>query len=144
MDTRAPILGIDYGLVRVGLARTDETGSLAVPVDVLGRTGDRRLAAEIARRAEELGARLVVIGIPLRDDEKTTPVIEGARRLGRLLGRGGRLEVRYVDESLSSAEVDRVGQELGLSARRIAERRDALAAAVILRRFLDESEGDGR
>lgn len=137
MRTFDPVLAVDYGLARVGLARTDETGALALPAGTLERSGDRRLAVLIARRAGELGARTVVIGLPLRDDDRETPVIEGARRLGRRLEREG-LRVRFVDESLSSQEAEAAGARAGLGRREIEARRDELAATVILRRFLEE------
>lgn len=139
------VLAVDYGLARVGLARSDETGTLTIPLAPLHRTGDRRLASEIVRCARDLGAILIVVGIPLRDDEKSTPVIDGARNLARQLEKKSGLPVRFVDESHSSAESETRALDSGMKKTRMAANRDSLAAAEILRRFLEETEmGGGR
>lgn len=132
------ILAVDYGLARVGLARTDETGTLAVPCGTLERTGDRTLANLIGRRVRELGSTEIVVGVPLRDDDRGTPVIDGAKRLAALLGRKCGVPVRLVDESHSSVDAEAGAAAAGLRPAEIAARRDELAAAEILRRYLEE------
>jgi putative holliday junction resolvase len=132
------ILAVDYGLARVGLARTDDTGTLAVPCGILERTGDRTLANVIGRRFRELGAKEIVVGVPLRDDDRSTPVIDGAKRLAALLEKKCGVPVRLVDESNSSADAEAAARAAGLSRAAVAVRLDELAAAEILRRYLEE------
>ena len=55
-------LGIDVGTVRVGIARSDPEGMMAVPVETLPR--DTALTA-IARLVEELSPLEVIVGLPL-------------------------------------------------------------------------------
>lgn len=141
MPSPGVVFAIDYGLARVGLARCDETGTVATPIGTVERTGDRALADLLAKRIREEGAGLVVIGIPMRDDDRETPVIEGARRLARHLEKKTKLPVRFVDESFSSQEAEGAARAAGKGRRRVAGERDALAAAEILRRWLEEGDG---
>src|SRR5262245_47872078 len=59
------VLGVDLGSRRIGLARSDRTGTIATPLDVLLRSGDhaRDHRALVDRaRAEEAGR--IVVGLP--------------------------------------------------------------------------------
>ena len=55
-------LGVDVGTVRVGIARSDPEGMMAVPVETLPR--DTALTA-IARLVEDLSPLEVIVGLPL-------------------------------------------------------------------------------
>ncbi|MDB5113201.1 MAG: Holliday junction resolvase YqgF, partial [Chloroflexi bacterium] len=60
-------LGIDAGSVRVGLAATDPTATIASPVATLRRR-DRELWDRVREEARARGAERVVVGLPLRLD----------------------------------------------------------------------------
>jgi putative holliday junction resolvase len=79
---RGRLLAVDYGERRIGLAVSDPTGTIASPAGhILRRPGKRPPIAEIVRRAEELGARGFVLGLPLDEAGEDTPRATQVRRI---------------------------------------------------------------
>jgi putative Holliday junction resolvase len=72
-------------------------------------------------------------------DGSEGPASAAMRRLALELGRATGLEVHLVDERLSSHAAEQGLRDRGLSHRDKRRRRDALAAAVILKDFLDRA-----
>ena len=59
------ILALDPGEARCGCAVSDPTGTLATPLAAVERPATRRGLARLAALASELGAELVLVGLPL-------------------------------------------------------------------------------
>ncbi|HET7093481.1 MAG TPA: Holliday junction resolvase RuvX, partial [Thermomicrobiales bacterium] len=62
MSEQGRALGLDVGDVRVGVAVSDERGSIASPVETIRRGPDT--VAAVCRLVESLGAVRVVVGLP--------------------------------------------------------------------------------
>ena len=135
------MLAVDPGSVRVGLALSDETGTLATPLATIG--AGPALAEEIARTATNAGAGRVVVGLPVRLDGEEGPEAEAARRLARAISSHG-LPVEMWDERLTSKMAERSispgrGRR-GTGKRQVQARRervDQVAAAILLQSYLD-------
>jgi putative Holliday junction resolvase len=132
------ILALDVGDRRIGLATCDELEIVASPRAVLRRDGRELEALERWVGEEEIG--LVVVGMPYDSEGKLGPQAQKVVRF--MEGLRQRLAVRVVewDEHLSTWEAEQMLIEAG---KRRAERRrvvDKLAAAVILRSFLDHRQ----
>lgn len=132
------IIGLDVGTKRVGVAIGDTETKFAAPLETFDRAQGR---AE--KRILELQGReepsLVVVGLPVNDDgslnDQCLLVLAFCRRLKRRLN----VPLVYVDEYLTSLESQEI---LGLSGRRERAQRaagsvDAMAAALILRSYLE-------
>ena len=137
-----PVVGLDLGDVRIGVAATDARRTVATPRTILRRSGDQRKDdAAIAEIVSALGATLVIVGLPLSLDGSKGPaarrVSAEADRLATSLG----VPVVLADERLSTIEAARRRAELGKARRRrsapIRRPVDAEAAAVILQSFID-------
>lgn len=134
------VLGVDVGERRVGLAVSDPTGTIAVPLETLQRRLGKRFPLT---RLEEIARRLdvehVVVGLPLdlrgEENEWCREVREVGRGLGERLG----VEVSFVDERLTSVRAERAVRGVGLGKRQREEkgRVDAAAAQLILQAWLD-------
>ncbi len=137
------MLGIDYGLRRVGLALSDPTGTLASPWRRLDRRGSeddlvRALAAEVeALAAAEDGLEMVVVGWPRRLDGGAHDQTARVEAFARALGARTPVPVVLQDERLSSHEAQSRLAVRERDWRRRKEKLDAAAAAVILQDFLD-------
>ncbi len=132
------IIALDVGSRRIGLAVSDAERTLAQPLLVLERAGRDADVAAIARVAAEQGAVLLVLGLPRRDDDDSLgESAEKALALGKRLARATGLPVAYVDEWATTAEAHELLIEGGASRARRRGVVDKLAAALILRRFLD-------
>ena len=59
------ILALDHGEARCGCAVSDPTGTLASPLAAVERPDTRRGLARLAALSLELGAELIVVGLPL-------------------------------------------------------------------------------
>jgi putative Holliday junction resolvase len=124
------LLAFDFGLKKIGVALGNTLTSSARPLCILTpSTRDQRFAQVGALLAEWRPDR-VVVGLPLTLDGGEQPASQHSRRFAHQLeGRFG-VRVELVDERGSSLEAQRI---LGTHA---AD--DAVAAAVILQRYLDQ------
>lgn len=133
-----PILALDVGAKRIGVAVSDPLGVLATPRTVIVRRSTQGALDEIVRltRAEE--ATLVVVGLPVSFDGQlhgqARTVQRFAERLRKLLD----VPLVYADETLSTVRAEERLRALGMRPDRIRERIDAEAAAVILDEYLEQ------
>lgn len=134
------ILGIDFGLKRVGLALCDPTETLATPYGTIERTTRERLFADIAATVEREGVEAVVVGLPLGLDGRDTESTRQARNFAESLARRFGLPVHLADERLSSAEAEASLKETGLCSRKRKKVLDSQAAALILQGWLQSRD----
>lgn len=129
------ILALDVGDVRIGVAVSDPTGTIAQPLEVYRRVGygpDSRYVAELCQR---MGCESVLLGLPLNMDGSAGPQAQKVKDFGAVLEKAG-LTVRYQDERLTTVTAEAVLIDSGV--RREDRRRhvDKLAATVILEQWL--------
>lgn len=135
------VIGLDLGERRLGVAVSDSAGVLALPHATLERSGDAEVdRAAVVALVDELGARQVVVGLPLGLDGRPGRAARAAAREAAALaealaGRG--VAVETFDERLTTVSAER---ELAAAGRRGRARRkvvDRSAAAVMLQAWLD-------
>ena len=128
-------LGIDYGSVRVGLALSDEAGTMGFPHKVMQNTP--RLLEEVVElvHAEKVGA--IVMGDSRTLAGGENPIAEQARAFGARLEVATGLLVAYESEVFTSAEARRAPhKEEKNRSPKSHEAVDASAAAIILTSYL--------
>ena len=110
------VLALDVGDVRIGVALSDETQTLASGLATLQSVGPRKDAQAVAALAREHDVGEVVVGLPLRLDgslgSQAEKVVAFVERLRRVL----RLPVVTRDERLTSVEADERLVEAGSGA----------------------------
>jgi putative Holliday junction resolvase len=123
------LLGFDFGEKKIGIAIGNTLTRQARPLEiVLAESRDARFG-RIARLLGEWQPQRLVVGLALASDGGEQPATARCRRFANQLhGRFG-LPVELVDERGSSMEAQRL---LGTN-----DPDDAVAAAVILQRYLD-------
>jgi len=131
-------MALDVGDVRIGVALSDETGTLASGLATLKSVGPRKDAQALAALAREHGVGEVVVGLPLRLDgsvgSQAEKVVAFVERLRRVLS----VPVVTRDERLSSVAAGERLAEAGVKRRDRKARIDQAAAALILQEHLDE------
>lgn len=140
------IVCLDIGDVRIGVAVSDPSRTIASPVEVINRIGwgpDTRRICEICSRYE---TGIVLSGLPLNMDGSEGFQAEKVRGLCRQLEKAG-LRVLFQDERLStvSAEDALIEGEISRGERKKVV--DKVAAAVILQQWLNhqkEEKENGR
>ncbi len=138
---RGRILAIDYGRRRIGLALSDALGLTSQPLATLARTNrrnDLRRLREIAHRHE---VRRIVVGLPLHLDGSASEMADEVARFAAHIQKQLSLPVELVDERLSSWEAKQIlaAGEAGSAKLRGEEKVDQIAAAVILRDYLERA-----
>ncbi|MFJ4038818.1 Holliday junction resolvase RuvX [Microbacterium sp. NPDC090007] len=134
-------LGVDVGRARVGVARSDPDGLLAVPVETVARKGEpvRRIAA----LAAEYEAFEVLVGLPLNLRGEDTASTVDARDFATALAAALSMPVRLVDERLSTVSAHGVLRQAGRSQRDSRSIVDQVAAVVLLQQALDVERQSG-
>lgn len=130
------LLAIDYGRRRIGLAVSDELGLTGQPLPAMERKNRRTDLARLRDIVRQNGVGAILVGLPLHlsgeQGEMATEASQFAARIQKEL----RLSVKLRDERLTSWEAEQMAAELGL--RKNADI-DSLAAAILLREYLDET-----
>jgi putative Holliday junction resolvase len=132
------ILGIDYGDRRLGLARSDSTGLIAGGLPTLERSDPAAEVVEPLRRlCQEHGVERIVVGVPINMDGSRGPraqvSLDFAAKLRVALG----IEVMTWDERLTTVQAERAMLQADLSRAKRRERRDRVAAVLLLQNYLD-------
>jgi putative Holliday junction resolvase len=126
------LLGVDFGLKKVGLALAED--GLPSPLGVI--KNDARLLTRIKRSCLDNQIEKIVIGL---SEGKMANNIKGfAHKVATLTG----LPVEFQDESLTSQEAIVKMIEAGKKRKDRQEREDAFAAAIILQSYLERLKED--
>ena len=121
------ILGIDYGLAKVGLALADD--SLAQPFGVL--ENNSRLVEKINEICQAKEVERIVIGLPKGE------MAQKAKEFAQKLAQVANLPFDFQDETLTSQEATAKMIEAGKRKKYRQTKSDAFAAAIILQTYLD-------
>lgn len=135
-------IGLDLGSKRIGVARCDRDGLIAIPLTAFDAAGSWHDA--LRALLDEVDAIEIVVGIPvsLRGAEERA-ALDVRDRIAELKAAFPGLPIRGVDERMSSAVANRQLREAGHSSKSAREHVDALAAAGILEFALETERRTG-
>lgn len=137
MSDPGRILSIDYGEKRIGLAITDPLAITARGFRMLinkNRTGLLETLIEIINSNE---IKKIVIGIPYSLDGSIGPMAERVRKFGTELSARTDVEIEEWPEEFSSEDAKTELRKLGVEFRKDKGKVDMMAAALILRSYLN-------
>ena len=137
---RAPIVAIDLGEKRVGIAVSDALSISITRLDALPRTNWKQLLRDVDNLIQRFDAQTVVIGLPLRLNGSCGDSALEVQRVAQKFARSLRVPVYLQDERLSSVEAEQNLREDGHARSRISALVDSEAAALILRDFLVDDQ----
>lgn len=137
MESMARWVGIDYGDKRIGLAISDPMGIVATPLDTVENGSRDRSVATIAALIQEREIAGVVVGRPTNMDGSKGPRVQITEAFVNALTEATSVPVRWWDERLTSASVERVLIAAGTRRDKRKMVVDKLAAQQILQGFLD-------
>jgi len=151
-ELAAPVLALDYGRRRIGLAISDALGIIACPLKTLTRANRRKDVQQLRQVVREHSVRCIIVGHPLHLNGTPSEMGAEASRFAARLEKQLGLPVELVDERLSSWEAGQLpaarkssthkkSAASGCRRRRNVGRKhasvDHLAAAIILRDYLE-------
>ncbi len=126
------IMAVDPGEVRIGLAVSDLSGTIARPLKVI-KYQSRAMATEaILREAESLDVECIIVGVAYDFEGKVGPQARKSLRLVASLYERTSIPIKTWDESDSSLRAGGDRNKTSLL--------DARAAAFILQEYLDAQQ----
>jgi putative Holliday junction resolvase len=131
------IAAIDFGAVRIGIAITDPEQSFASPYETYMRRGEEGDRRRFRRLVAEEQVELFVVGLPVHLDGRESQKSREARQFGQWLQEVTEVPVVFFDERFTTSEAEEFLLESQLSRKRRKERRDMLAAQILLSSFLE-------
>lgn len=137
------MLAIDPGTVRLGLALSDPSGTIAQPLSVLIRRTEgedlKQLADLVARHQVEL----IVVGLPRTMEGRLEEAARDAQAFGRQVGQVTGRPVAYWDERLTTVAAERYLIDQGKRRSKRRQEVDRMAATLLLQGYLDYQRGRG-
>ncbi len=122
-------LGIDHGGKRIGLAIGDDETFIASPLEIVEVSGSE--IEEICLLIHEEGVQRVVLGLPISLQGEENIQTKKVRKFGAALEKESKIKIIYEDERLTSRAAESLLKEA------LPERKDAVAAMLILQSYLD-------
>jgi putative holliday junction resolvase len=135
------ILAVDYGRKRIGLAISDELLLTAQPLLVMERANRRNDLRRLRDICRKEGVARILVGHPLHITGEAGEMAEEAARFAARLRKELGIEVDLVDERLTSWEAAQMVAETGSATHRKASSLDDVAAAILLREYLERHRG---
>jgi putative Holliday junction resolvase len=133
-----PILGIDFGQVRIGAAISDELQLLAHPLETI--PANEQASSRVAQIVHEKRVEHVVAGVPRRMNGQigaaATEVLQFVEKLRGILP----CPVVIWDERLTTAAAHRALRDAGKKTRHTRSYVDQVAAQMILQSYLDSRQ----
>jgi putative Holliday junction resolvase len=135
-------LACDVGSARIGLARSDAQGMMAVPLEAI-RAGDDAIGA-VVRAVSEWDAIDVYVGLPLHLSGAEGAAAGTAREWAGALAERTAVPVRLIDERLSTVQAQKALRAGGRSTRQSRSLIDSASAVVVLQSVLEQEQRTGR
>ncbi|MDO5715883.1 MAG: Holliday junction resolvase RuvX [Tissierellia bacterium] len=131
------ILGLDIGDRWIGVAISDKTQMIAQPLTTIKRQSNKQAYEDIHKIMKDEKIEKVVVGLPKNMNNTLGPQSEKVKKFADKLGNKYRVQIIYVDERMTTLMAE---QDLIKGSVRRENRKkyiDKIAAAYILRTYLD-------
>ena len=137
------ILGIDYGLARIGLAISDQSETIAGPVGTVSEDYLPKQLEKVCTIARAQKAEKLIVGLPKNMDGSEGNLGTQIRAFAQQLAQMLELPYEFIDERLTTVSAH---QYLNTANVRGSKKRrnvvDTVAAVIILQNYLDKTKGE--
>ena len=131
------ILALDVGEKTIGVAYTDETGTMAFPGEtILREQGYRRDMAALRQLVADRRITRIVVGVPLLSDGALGDQADKVERFIAQLRGSVRVPIERQDESYTTASAEALLDEIGRPRAQQKRTIDSIAACLVLRDYL--------
>lgn len=138
------IIGIDYGMARIGLALSDERQVIATPFRTMPteKKMEQTVACLLAiveeiQNRERCEIEEIVVGLPLMMSGRMGLQADEVKHFVELLSKAIAVPVKTWDERLSTVQAERSLRESQMTRKRRSKVVDVVSAAIILQSYLD-------
>ena len=144
MAAAPQVLAVDVGTVRIGLARTDESGRIALPLETVAAEPREGALDKIVAVARSIRAADIIVGFPLQLDGVEGVAARRSRTFAAELKRRVPCRVGLWDERLTTVVAEQAMRDVGTARDRKKAVVDQVAAALLLQNFLDRRHAEPR
>jgi putative Holliday junction resolvase len=131
------VAGIDFGTVRIGIALSDRDRIIASPYETYVRKSLKQDALYFRRFVTEEEVERFVLGMPIHLNGNLGEKAKEVFQFGCWLAETTGIETDYIDERYTSVEAERFLREAKLTNKKRKERRDKVAAQMILSAYIE-------
>lgn len=136
-DNMKRILAVDSGSERIGLAISDETGTIANPLTVIKHIKRELDAEKITSIANEYSVKTIIVGQSFSADGTPNPSGRKSARLAEVIQKMIEIPVLLWDEFETTKIAQKAMREMKTKKKRYQSHADDLAATVLLQSYLD-------
>lgn len=137
-------LALDLGEKRIGVALSDTLKIIAQPYQVFPRTSRQADFAHVQKIVQEQNVSQIVVGLPINMNGEEGAMAQWVRDYATHLGETLQLPILFWDESFTSVQAEAAMREYGWSRKKLKEKIDAVAAALILQSYLESVRPQGQ
>ena len=131
------ILALDHGTKRIGVAISDETKTIAQPLEYIPAEPFTDFLMRLKQLLVEREVDLLLIGLPRNMDGSYGPAAQKVEAFVAVLKTTITVPIKTWDERLTSAQANRILIQGGVRRGKRKEKVDKMAAAILLQSYLD-------
>jgi putative Holliday junction resolvase len=138
MNQKGRILALDYGTRKVGVAITDPLQITAAPLTTIRYSNQNSLLNRILDLVKEKEVQRIIVGLPVTLSGGKSDMTKSVETFVNELAHHTDIPVATFDERHTSSDAKQTLIEMGIKTGHNKERIDAMAAAHLLRYYMDE------
>ena len=131
------ILALDHGTRRIGVAVSDETKTIAQPLEYIPAEPFVDFLVRLKELLVEKEIDLILVGLPRNMDGSYGPAAQKVETFIAVLKAAITMPIKTWDERLTSAQANRVLIQAKVRRDKRKEKVDKMAAAILLQSYLD-------
>jgi putative Holliday junction resolvase len=131
------ILALDHGSKRIGVAVSDETKTIAQPLEYIPAEPFADFLERLKKLLVEKEIDLILIGLPRNMDGSYGPAAEKVQTFVGVLKTAITVPIKMWDERLTSSQANKILIQANVRRDKRKEKVDKMAAAILLQSYLD-------
>ena len=131
------ILALDHGTRRIGVAVSDETKTIAQPLEYIPAGPFADFLERLKKLLVEKEIDLIVVGLPRNMDGSHGPAAQKVETFAGVLKTAITIPIKLWDERLTSSQANKILIQGGVRRDKRKEKVDKMAAAILLQSYLD-------
>ena len=131
------ILALDHGTKRIGVAVSDETKTIAQPLEYIPAEPFADFLERLKKLLLEKEIDLVLVGLPRNMDGTYGPAAQKVQAFVAVLRSAITVPIKTWDERLTSSQANRILIQGKVRRDQRKEKVDKMAAAILLQSYLD-------
>ncbi len=135
-------VGLDIGDKRIGVALSDPGGILASPFTIIECKGEKQDIEAIINIVNQHEVEKIIVGLPRSLDGSIGRQAQKVEAFVQKLRSQTEVSLEFRDERLTTVSAKRLMREASTKKNKRKVRDDAVAAALILQGYLDETKSD--